>query len=261
MDALHFERLELKYFVPEARTDDVRRFIEPYVRADDFAAGMPGTRYAIHNVYLDTPRRDFYRACLEGAARRTKLRIRWYDEAASGPFFLEVKRKVDGVVVKDRVMATRDEVREVLDGRTPAAASTLDRGDWRSFLGRMTTTGATPVIRVQYTREAYESVFGEYARITFDRAIRFQEVLGDPLAEAPHAWGFADSAPSMKGIGRATVLELKVNVGAIPRWMSDLVRFFDLRRTGFSKYATSVGLATAAERGHADATRCAMVGG
>ena len=240
MDRLHFQRRELKYFVPEDRTEELRRFIQPYVRVDDHAAGLPGNRYTIHNCYLETPRLDSYRECEEGAAKRMKLRVRWYDEEARGPFFLEVKRKVNGVVIKDRARATREEALEVLAGGIPAAASTMDRGDWRTFIDRLHVTGAKPYVRVKYTREPYESVFGEYARITFDREIRYQVVDGAPLDEDPRSWNYVDGDWSTKSIRQATILELKTTAQEAPRWMSDLVAHFGLVQTGYSKYANSV---------------------
>lgn len=245
MDRLHFERRELKYLVPEEQTAEFRRFIEPYVRIDDYAAGAPRNRYAIHNVYLETPRRDFYRACLDGSHDRVKLRIRWYDAEARGPFFLEVKHKVRGVIIKDRAVATREEVEQVLRGEIPAAASTMDRGDWRLFLDRLHTTGARPYMRVRYTREPYESVFGEYARVTFDRAVCYQAIddfLGGvhPLDEDDRAWSYVDGTWATKEVPRACILELKTTAGTAPRWMSDLVAHFGLKETGYSKYANSV---------------------
>ncbi len=240
MDTLHFERRELKYVVPENRIPALRRFIAPYTRLDHNGAGLPGNRYTIHNVYLETPRMDFYRACLDESPDRIKLRIRWYDEEANGPLFLEVKHKVREVVVKDRARATRDEALAVLDGKVPAAAATLDRGDWRLFIDRATTMTATPLLYVRYTREAYESIFGEYARVTFDRAICFQEAGHEHLREKPNEWTYVDGASATKGIPRAAIMELKTERGTAPRWMADLVSHFGLRRSGFSKYANSV---------------------
>jgi hypothetical protein len=35
------------------------------------------------------------------------------------------------------------------------------------------------------------------------------------------------------------VLELKCNVGEVPMWMLDLITYFELKQTGFSKYLNS----------------------
>jgi hypothetical protein len=258
-DTLHFERYELKYCVPEHLTGAIRQFALPYVRQDEHARGRPGGRYTIHNVYLDTPRFDFYRACVHGDVERMKLRVRWYDEAAEGPFFLEVKRKVRRVIVKDRVKVSRSELDELFAPDGPEALRYHARPELREFLGRMTYTGARPVIFVRYTREPYESVFGNYARITFDRAICFQDANGMRLPEDPRAWCFTDAAWATKGTRAATILELKTTTD-VPRWMCDLIKEFDLQRIGFSKYATSIRHREESAWGRLDGERLAAVG-
>ncbi len=239
MDTLHFERYELKYFVPESLTDDIRRFVRPYVERDKNAIGKPGGRYAIHNLYLDTPRLDFYRSCQHDAIERMKLRVRWYDAEAEGPFFLEIKRKVRSVIVKDRVRVSRDELDALLAGGDRASQYYVARPELRDFVSSMSSTGAQPTIFVSYTREPYESIFGNYARITFDRAICFQDARGTSVRADPRVWCFIDASWATRGVQSATIIELKTT-SAIPRWMSDLVAEFDLRRIGYSKYATSV---------------------
>lgn len=260
MDTLHFERYELKYCIPEALTDEIRRFARPYVRPDEHAAGRPGGRYTIHNVYLDTPHFDFYRACVHGDVERMKLRIRWYDAAARGPFFLEVKRKVRRVVIKDRVKVTRAELDELFAPGGMEALRYFARPELREFLGRMTYTGARPTIFVRYTREPYESVFGNYARLTFDRSICFQDAYGIQLPEDPHAWCFVDAAWATKGTRTATILELKTTTD-VPRWMCDLITEFNLQRVGYSKYATSVRHREESAWRRLDGQRIATMGG
>lgn len=259
MDTLHFERFEFKYFVPEERIAELRRFVRPYVQTDEHAVGRPGGRYTIHNLYLDTPRRDFYQSCMHDAVDRMKLRIRWYDAAARGPFFLEVKRKVRRVIVKDRVRVSREELDELFAPGGVQCMRYHARPDLREFLGRMIYTGARPVIFVRYTREPYESVFGNYARITFDRSICFQEARGFDLREDPRAWCYADAAWATKGVRTATIVELKTTTD-VPRWMSDLVAEFDLQRIGYSKYATSMTHRAESAWRRMDISRKATVG-
>lgn len=38
----------------------------------------------------------------------------------------------------------------------------------------------------------------------------------------------------------SVILELKCNVGEVPYWMLDLIKLFDLKQVGFSKYVNSV---------------------
>jgi hypothetical protein len=260
VDSLHLERYEYKYFVPEELSEPIRRFIRPYTTVDPYAAGTPGHRYTIHNLYLDTPGLDLYHGCVDGDPDRYKLRIRWYDEAAEGPFFFEVKRKVRQVVVKDRAGLSRNDACDILAGGRPALPDGLAAEAAAAFRGRLTLSGAVPTIYSRYTREPYESAFGEYARLTLDRAMAYQPARTLGLREPPKGWTYVDAAWAVGGLRRALVLELKFTHG-FPRWMSDLVAEFDLERIGYSKYVSSIRHRLDREHGGVESDRVSALGG
>ncbi|MCA9322178.1 MAG: polyphosphate polymerase domain-containing protein [Planctomycetes bacterium] len=239
MDTLHFERYEYKYFVPESVTDRVREFVRPYVKPDAHAVGKPGGRYTIHNIYLDTPGLDFFHAGMDDAPDRFKLRIRWYDPEAQGPFFFEVKRKIRQVIVKDRVRISRDELLAIVRDGPLSLPDGATRRSILAFLDQATCTGAVPTVMCRYTREPYESAFGEYARVTFDRAVCFQEARDFELLGNPRDWSYVDAEWATRGIRCASIIELKFT-NEFPRWMSDLVAEFELERMGYSKYNSSI---------------------
>src|SRR5437773_5715842 len=222
MDTLHFERYEYKYFVPEDRTEAIRRFLRSYTELDEHALPAPDRRYSIYNLYLDTPNLDFYHACVNSEIDRFKLRIRWYDAEAKGPFFYEVKRKVRQVIVKDRARLSSEEFRAILRGEPQSLPDGAVRDNLTKFLDRVTVTGAVPAVYSRYTREPYESLFGDYARVTLDRAICFQSAAGGESAADPRAWTYVDTAAMTDGLRCAMLLELKFTRD-FPRWMSDLV--------------------------------------
>lgn len=260
MDRLHFERYEFKYLVPEEATGAIRRFIRPYVELDERAAHAPDRRYEVHNLYLDTPNLDLYTTCANDAPDRFKLRIRWYDGEAKGPFFYEVKRKVRQVILKDRARISRPELRAILRGEPLALPDGRSRDNLASFLGRAGYTGAVPTILLRYTREPYESIFGDYARLTLDRAMCFQPARGYDLREDPRAWTYVDAAGETAGVRCAMLIELKFT-REFPRWMSDLVAEFNLERIGFSKYMTSIGRSLEFAHGGTDFQRTAAFRG
>ncbi len=239
MEALHFERYEYKYFLSEDRIEELRRFIRPYTRLDEHAQQSVDHAYTIHSIYFDTPTLELYHAGLRDAPDRYKLRVRWYDSIEHGQIFCEVKRKIRQVIVKDRARMSREELDGLLCGRPLALAAGRADPTLASFLDRTTRSGAVPVMRSRYSREAYESVFGEYARITFDRAMCYQSFEGDGAIEDPLGWRYIDGAGEMFDVPRAFLIELKFSRD-FPRWMSDLVAELDLVRCGFSKYIVSM---------------------
>ncbi len=239
METLHFERYEYKYLVPAERTDEIRRFIRPYVQLDDHAACSPDRRYTIHNVYLDTPNFDLYGASIRDDVDRFKLRIRWYDGDLKGPFFCEVKRKIRQVIIKDRARISRSDFDAIVSGRTVSIADESSADNLTAFQDRVVRTGAIPLLCSCYEREPYESAFGEYSRITIDHAMCYQMIAGGEFHEDPDAWTYVDGAWATNGIPCAALIELKFTRN-FPRWMSDLVSEFDLVRCGYSKFVNSV---------------------
>jgi hypothetical protein len=232
MATLTFERFEYKYLLPSPMTGPVRRFIAPYVRPDAHAGG----RYTVSNLYLDTPDLEFYQEHARGAADRFKLRLRAYD--ASGPVFLEVKRKIKNVIVKSRVQIPRDRCRGLLLGGEDLPLEALPAGCLEEFRGRSIHRGVRPVLLIEYDREAYEGVLEDETRITFDRAIRYRPTEEMELAGGGD-WIHVDGASDLGGSCSAILVELKFNT-TCPAWMVDLVRAFNLERQSFSKYMASM---------------------
>ena len=62
----------------------------------------------------------FFRQAYTGHKNRIKLRIRFYDDEWKRPAFLEIKRRLNEVICKDRAMMTREGVRQILAEAGPA---------------------------------------------------------------------------------------------------------------------------------------------
>ena len=209
------------------RAEAIRRWAQAWVEPDPHAADLPGHAYIVSSVYLDSVNLALYRETLEGNCDREKLRVRSYPSVKLGkdvPVFLEVKRRRNRVVEKVRASVDSAFAKALLSGEEV----TVRQPDVAEFVAIKQRRGLGPVVRVDYNRQAYVGAFGDGARLTLDRALRGS--LPSDLWVRGGGWLVED---------RSVILELKFN-GALPGWMQQLVRRFDLDRRSYSKYATTL---------------------
>jgi len=235
-DARLIERYEAKYRIPVHMVAPIRR--AALVACDPDSANRGG-RYVISSLYLDTRLRRLYRETRDVVPRRFKLRVRRYSTGEK--VFLEVKRRIKGVISKLRVPIPLSAWPGVVFDPKVAAALALSERDRRNldeFVWRCISLGAEPAAVVRYEREAYISQVESYARVTFDWKLRSRAPSGWAVSvhEDDGPW-FPVDAPRRFGLAESgVVLELKAET-AVPLWMTDIVHSFGLSRSGFSKYA------------------------
>lgn len=232
---LQRSRYELKYLVSERLADQVREFARQYLAPDPYARisaqGLPV--YAIYSVYLDNVRQDLLNATVWGHKNRFKLRVRYYDEDLENPVYFEIKRRVNGAILKERAKVRRDAAHRLLTGgiphrdelQNPHAADQY--ASLRRFVELQEKLNAKPTVIVAYDREAWLTPDGNSARLTFDRSV----------AGGPYNKAFTVQAGSdwvMPEVG-GTVLELKFT-DRYPNWMRDMVQLFGLERCSMAKY-------------------------
>jgi hypothetical protein len=233
---VQFERLELKYLIDEPTALAIARAIAPHCTADPYN-GRAGRGYHISSLYFDSPDLAFFRAKERSHHDRVKLRARIYDDV--GPVNLEVKRKRGDVVWKQRAAVPREGWIDAARGfsATPARdrrqAEALER-----FARLFAEYCVEPRLMVEYEREAYASVTGEYARVTFDRHVRSYATDEYSLAE-PKAHRTTMNTGVVAGLEAGVILELKAEQ-FMPPWMEDLIRGHELSRVGYSKYNTGM---------------------
>jgi SPX domain protein involved in polyphosphate accumulation len=219
--------------VEDALVPLIRDAVRPFVRLDHFAAAQDDRRYPICSLYLDTPDLELCRKTLHGHKNRYKLRIRSYSDAPDDPVYLEVKRRVDGVILKCRNRVSRSEGVVVLRGESNARRNIIldDSAGHDDFSALATATGVYPVIRVRYLREAYESIGYDPVRITFDTQIQHLVTLEPNLSHEGEGW----RATPVNG----TVIEIKFT-DRFPSWVRNLVQVFELQKLSVAKYCLSM---------------------
>jgi hypothetical protein len=227
-------RFECKYTVSPMLVDSIRQFIGPFVRPDPFAAQRPGYRYPICSLYLDSANLHLYQQTVNGEKNRFKLRVRSYSDDPDAAVFFEVKRKINNIVKKRRARLDRSQAQALLADRSPAWGDHLPselREDVGYFANHVALTGARPVVKVRYVREAYESRGGDPVRVTLDTALMHCITLDDDIKHARGRW----THTPVDGV----ILELKFTDN-FPSWIHELVRLFGLKQRPVPKYVLSV---------------------
>lgn len=218
-------------------------FASVYCSMDNYSLNSEDGFYRVNSLYLDSPDWVFLKMRLEDMDNRINMRVRSYGDYPDVPYFLEIKQKIGGVVRKYRAEVTdRNWFRAYTEpGFYPSLAGNNEKQEAnRKLFERMIFTyNASPVILTQYARKAFISDVDDYARITFDRELKFRpETEYRPI---PYEGSMVSSDHTLAfDPGCNVILELKCYTTRVPMWMLDMIRCFDLQRRSFSKYQTGV---------------------
>jgi hypothetical protein len=230
-------RYERKYLVPNHCLDRLRSrlrtFVIPDLNADSNTDIPP--QYTVRSIYFDNRNLDCYYEKVEGLKDRKKLRIRAYNTYSPGcNVFLEVKRKLENRIKKNRALVPFDSLSEVLSNgnvdelvvKHPKFPRGLD--DAKIFLYQMHTRMLRPVSLIVYDREPYHGKYDFGVRITFDKNIRsaVYPAIGDLFNEK-------FMKPILNGY---FILEIKYFTDNMPAWARSIVEEFGLQHEALSKY-------------------------
>jgi SPX domain protein involved in polyphosphate accumulation len=241
------QRFELKFPIDEAITPQLRDFVSSYLELDDFGVGQPNLSYSIHSLYLDSDDLKTHQAGVNGTRNRFKLRLRYYDADPQSPVFVEIKRRANNCILKQRCAIRREAVPLLLAGQLvePEHLVSTEPRHWvtlQRFVLRLHQIGAGPKLHNHYLREAWVSPHDNSVRVTIDR-----RVLVEPFfrAEAP-----VEMDQPVQVFPEYSLLELKFTT-RFPNWFKELVRHFNLMQFSYSKYSDGV-LALGEHRFHDD---------
>lgn len=237
---LFFERYELKYLIPEELIDPISQYAETYCVLDPYSDRSDDKFYGVNNLYLDTPNFLFLERRKAGMDDRFNLRIRSYGDTPTFPYFFEVKFKSRGFIKKKRAKVSGADWANELNGLVDPNFEGLGvNTDYKNtFLRLVAAYNAEPKVFTQYKRKAYLSEYDDYARVTFDRDLRYMRRDTYDLNPVEDQMSHYDFETNYD-IGSSIILELKCT-SRMPMWMLDLIAYFNLERTSFSKYMTGV---------------------
>ncbi|MDX2109843.1 MAG: polyphosphate polymerase domain-containing protein [Verrucomicrobiota bacterium] len=237
------ERHEAKYIIPAHQVHQVRSFIKPFCQADAFCTGTPPS-YLVTTLQLDNLMGDLWRAKERKSINRFKLRIRTYGEACDGPVFMEIKRKINGLISKSRASLPErvSDLREALsEERAWQFRNERETRAYLDFLRLTHTIGARPTIFIRYRRESYIGLSEDYARVTIDSELGYRPARGWRWPKSGSHWRSFDTTTGTNTPFSGYILELKSG-DSQPLWMAELIQRFNLVRSGFCKYSTAMRL-------------------
>ncbi len=227
------QRFEIKYLVHRKTLDRIHRRLSQYMKPDPHGADGAGG-YFNHSVYLDSPRQRFYLEKHEGLLERIKPRVRAY---RPGPrekptaYFLELKRRRDKVVTKERVRVSERLAQSLLRPAFHDFENDVEQSPVLSkFQYLVKRFGLEPRVTVLYHRKAFYSDIFPNLRITYDT--RLQSSWSTVLDSPPGA--FRPTIPP-----NLLILEIKFT-DLLPKIILREISAFELNQTTFSKYAVSV---------------------
>ncbi len=223
-----FQRKEIKFLLSVEQYEALLEEIHKYMEPDKYCIG--GRDYGIYNIYYDTPDDYLIRESISKPFYKEKIRLRSYYSPASpeDKVFLEIKKKVGGIVTKRRVTMTLAEADAyMLQHKKP-----MDNGKYlqRQIFGELdvflNNYAVAPKQYISYQRSAFFGKEDRDFRLTFDRQITERRY---DLSLAMPSYGAQIIAPNQR------LMEVKI-AGAMPLWLSRRLAELQIYKISFSKY-------------------------
>ena len=233
MDRTLTSRFECKYMLDQGLVPAVRDFLSPFMVHDSFSKDAENYRYLVCSLYLDDTNLRLYQQTQNAEKNRFKLRIRTYGDAPADPAFLEIKKRMNQVIAKDRFRVERERALSFVDWSKQERSSPLEsnHGIDSRFLNLAVKIRAVPIVQVKYLREAFESRSGDPVRITFDTQLKTRVSRHGSLSHQGDDW--------LPVPQEGTILEIKFS-GRFPDWVQSLADTFSLQQRSVAKYVMSV---------------------
>jgi VTC domain. len=221
-----FNRYEKKFVIDEVQHKAILPVIMQHMRFD--ANCSNGREYMINNIYYDTDDSSIIRHSLSKPYYKEKLRMRSYGNmiAPDSKVFLELKKKIGGVVIKRRADLLLSEAALLLEsGIRPQPADYISGQVINEIAYFLSSHTVKPAAYISYKRTAlFDQDDGDF-RITFDRNIITRR---EDLSLEKGRFG-TDLLPGHY------LMEVKIT-GSFPLWFTSLISNNQIYSTGYSKY-------------------------
>ncbi len=238
---LLLDRYELKYQIPMSMVEPISQYVSVFCNLDYYSEISNDKFYTINSLYFDTPSYLLARKReLGGDEKSFSLRVRSYGDAPKPPYFFETKEKVYEFCRKSRGLINTERWADLFqDINSVPEFNPYANKNVMCFMDLVQTYNCSPVILTQYRRKAYISTIDDYARVTFDRSLRYEANPGYNVKPIERRMTNYDHFEYFEAPGMNCILELKCE-RKIPMWFLDLIKYFNLRQGRFSKFNASM---------------------
>ncbi len=222
-----FNRYENKYLLNREQYEAVQKIVSEYMVKD--AYNKDDKKYLISNIYYDTQDDHLIRTSLEKPKYKEKIRVRSYGPTTDDELvYLEIKKKVNGLVNKRRTKLTLREAKDLLEYNKIELKDYMNAQVVRELQSLLSIYKVVPKVYLSYERLAYFSKDDDDLRLTIDTNIRADRNnvslnninIGDMLLEDDKF-----------------LMEIKSSK-AMPMWLVSALSENQIYGTSFSKYGT-----------------------
>lgn len=222
-----FKRFEKKFILNENQYNALLPILYKYMNADKYC--KDGNNYNIYSIYYDTEDNHVIRHSINKPYYKEKLRLRSYKAPINDndKVFLELKKKINGIVNKRRATLTLKEAEMFLESRIrPTSLDYLNNQVLNELEYYLDNNNVSPRVFISYSRNAFFGKNDKDFRVTFDSNILSRR---KNLSLKKGSYG-EEILP--KGY---YLMEVKI-LGAMPLWLSNTLSELKIYNTHFSKY-------------------------
>lgn len=222
-----FKRKEIKFLINDEQFEALIPAIEEHMVPDFYCVG--GREYGVYNIYYDTADSYLIRESLAKPYYKEKIRLRSYFSPAKpdDTVFLEIKKKIGGVVAKRRVVMTLQEAEKYLTkGIKPETDKYIQQQVFSEIDAFLRRYDVAPAQYISYQRYAFFGKYDNSFRLTFDREITERR---KDLSLASKSYGNQIILPDQH------LMEVKIS-NSVPMWLCEKLAELKIYKTSFSKY-------------------------
>lgn len=222
-----FKRYEQKFLLSEGQYQALMPVLMQHMLPDEYC--RDGQDYTINNIYYDTDDFSIIRQSLSKPYYKEKLRLRSYSvlNSPNSKVFLELKKKIGGIVSKRRAVLKLNEAYNFLEhGIKPPNIDYVDAQVLNEIAYFLKNHAVKPAAYISYDRKALFGREDRDFRITFDHNIITRR---EDLSIEKGRFGNPLLAPGQY------LMEVKVP-GAFPVWLANLLSENQIYKTSYSKY-------------------------